>query len=110
MSYRILPDRSCEIGIKICETAYQEKGLGRIALSMLIKRLFDDGYERIVLDTNLKNARAQHVYELLGFRRLRINIDSWTDQLGQAQSSVDYALKPEDFTDFSLMRPATGRA
>ena len=54
------------------------------------------------MDTNLKNERAQHVYEQLGFRKLRVNMDSWEDQLGVPQSSVDYELTPELFQDYSL--------
>lgn len=100
MSYRNLKNGSAEIGIKICETAQQEKGNGRKFLSMLIGRLFSMGYEKIVLDTNLNNERAQHVYESLGFRKLRVNIDSWKDQLGNWQSSVDYELIPGEFVDY----------
>jgi RimJ/RimL family protein N-acetyltransferase len=101
MSHYNLGDNVAEMGIKICNTDYQEKGLGRTILSMLIAELFERGYEKIVLDTNLKNERAQHVYEMLGFRKLRVNIDSWEDQLGQLQSSVDYELVPADFTNYS---------
>ena len=101
MSYRSRDDHIVEIGIKICEADYQEKGLGRICLSLLIKELFQMGYEKIVLDTNEKNLRAQHVYELLGFRKLRVNKNSWKDQLGNPQSSVDYELLPEEFNDYS---------
>ena len=76
--------------------------MGRILLSMLIKSLFTEhGYEKIVLNTNLKNARAQHVYELLGFQKLRVNIDSWRDQTGILQSSVDYELIKENFINFA---------
>lgn len=99
MSYRNKGDHIAEIGIKICEEDYQNKGLGRICLSLLIRELFRMGYEKIVLDTNEKNHRARHVYELLGFRKLSINKDSWIDQLGSPQSSVDYELLPEDFKD-----------
>ncbi|MCR5376741.1 MAG: GNAT family N-acetyltransferase [Lachnospiraceae bacterium] len=101
MSYYNLGSNVAEMGIKICNTDYQEKGLGRTILSMLIAELFERGYEKIVLDTNLKNERAQHVYEMLGFRKLRVNIDSWEDQLGELQSSVDYELVPADFTNYS---------
>ena len=97
MSYRNLGDGPAEIGIKICDFSRQEQGIGRKALSMLINALFEMGFTRIVLDTNLKNLRAQHVYELLGFKKLRINKDSWTDQMGESQSSVDYELIPTDF-------------
>ena len=99
MNYRNLGNGTAEIGIKICEPSFQEKGLGRLILSLFISGLFSMGYSRIILDTNLKNERAQHVYELLGFRRVRVNIDAWEDLLGVPQSSVDYELTPEDFCD-----------
>ena len=101
MNYHRLDGNVAEIGIKICDFDYQEKGLGRIALSMLIKELFSTGFEKIILDTNLNNERAQHVYEKLGFKKLRVNIDAWEDQLGVMQSSVDYELIPEEFCDYS---------
>ena len=100
MSYYNRGNSTAEIGIKICEPPYQEKGLGRIILSMFIKELFAMDYTKIILDTNLKNERAQHVYELLGFQKVRVNIDSWRDQLGQLQSAVDYELAPENFKDW----------
>ena len=100
MSYFNNHDGTVNIGIKICEKDYQEKGYGRILLSMLIRYLFDQGYEKIVLDTDLENKRAQHVYELLGFKRLRVNQDSWKNQLGELRSSVDYELVEEDFHAF----------
>lgn len=98
--YRKVGEGIAEIGIKICETDCQNRGLGRIILSMLISWLFEQGFEKIVLDTNLTNLRAQHVYESLGFKKLRINIDSWTDQLGNKQSAVDYELTEEVFVDY----------
>lgn len=99
-NYRNLVDGVAEIGIKICETDCQNRGVGRKVLSMLIGWLFKNGYSRIVLDTNLKNARAQHVYESLGFRKVRTNINAWKDQLGQPQSSVDYELVEKDFVSY----------
>lgn len=104
MNYRSVGEGAAEIGVKICESDRQEKGLGRLALSLLVGELFSMGYEKIVLDTDLRNHRAQHVYELLGFRRLRVRVDSWEDQLGRPQSAVDYELRPEDFRDFTQRR------
>ena len=101
MSYSNLGGVTAEIGIKICDFSKQEQGIGRTALSMLINTLFENGFTRIILDTNLKNLRAQHVYELLGFKKLRINKDSWTDQLGESQSSVDYELIQTDFKNYA---------
>ena len=35
------------------------------------------------------------------FTTARENIDSWTNQVGEIQSSVDYELIPENFVDFT---------
>ncbi len=99
-NYRNVSDGVSEIGIKICETDCQNRGVGRKVLCMLIGWLFQNGYAKIVLDTNLTNTRAQHVYESLGFRKVRTNIDSWKDQLGRLQSSVDYELVETDFVRY----------
>ncbi len=48
-----------------------------------------------MLDTNLKNERAQHVYEKLGFRKTAVEYDSWTNQVGELQSQVFYTLDRE---------------
>lgn len=102
MVYRNLGDQIADIGIKICDRDYQEIGIGRVTLSLLIKYLFHSGYTKIVLDTDLRNTRAQHVYEKLGFQKLRININSWRNQLGEWTSSVDYALTSDTFHDFAV--------
>ena len=99
-NYREVNDGVAEIGIKICETDCQNRGIGRKSLSMLIGWLFRSGYSKIVLNTNLTNTRAQHVYESLGFRKVRTNIDSWKDQLDRLQSSVDYELDEKYFNSY----------
>ena len=55
MSFYVFENHRYEIGIKICESDYQEKGIGRVVLSMLIEELFRMGANVIFLDTNLKN-------------------------------------------------------
>lgn len=65
-------------------------------LSLFIKELFKK-YERIFLDTDLENIRAQHVYESLGFKRVRVRYNSWVNQIGVLRSAVDYELLPEHF-------------
>lgn len=101
MCYRNLDGRTCEIGIKICEADRQNRGIGKIVLSLFIDGLFNElGYERILLDTNLKNKRAQHVYEQLGFQKGKTNIDAWKDQLGNFQSSIDYELTKQNFISY----------
>lgn len=102
MSYYNKGDKTAEIGIKICDFSMQDKGLGKKLLSMLIEALFNElGYEKIILDTNLKNKRAQHVYERLGFQKLRIVENSWRDQLGEPQSAVEYEVYRENFISFT---------
>ena len=108
MSFRILQNGSAEIGIKICDAAYQERGIGRKALSMLIGELFRRGCQKIILDTNLNNTRAQHVYGLLGFQKTGVRCDAWTDQVGRLQSAVDYELLREYFVDYAKGETACG--
>lgn len=98
MNYRNKGNGVIEIGIKICDANKQEKGLGTRLLKMLITSLFEDfSYSKVILDTNLNNKRAQHVYEKLGFLKVRVNYNSWKNQLGELQSSVDYELARNDF-------------
>ena len=98
MNYRNKGEGTAEIGIKICESAEQEKGYGTTLLSMFIDALFHSyGYEKIILDTNAKNTRAQHVYEKIGFKKVGENRDSWKDQLGEPQSSIDYELTKSEW-------------
>lgn len=91
-NYRSNDNIIAEIGIKICNSNKQGKGYGTIFLKMLINELFRIGYSKIILDTNLNNKRAQHVYEKLGFKKVGIRFNSWEDQLGDLQSAVDYEL------------------
>lgn len=102
MCFCVSDNTKYEIGIKICEPLYQEKGLGRVILSMLIGELFRRGATLIFLDTDLRNTRAQHVYELLGFQKAGVRLNSWKDQLGALQSAVDYRLICKDFRNYTL--------
>ncbi len=98
MSYTNVDTGIAEIGIKICSSNEQGKGYGRRFLRMLIHELFmQRRYKKIILDTNLKNIRAQHVYESLGFLKLGVRKNCFTDQVGQIQSAVDYELNKKDW-------------
>lgn len=100
MNYRNMGEAVAQIGIKICDFSLHDQGIGTVLLSMLIFSLFHDmGYEKIVLDTNLNNTRAQHVYEKLGFHKVAVRENSWRDQLGQLQSSVEYEMRLKDFVN-----------
>ena len=102
MSFKHKSNQTMEIGIKICDVSMQNRGYGKIILSLLILELFNNyKYKIISLDTNLNNKRAQHVYEKIGFIQTEIKIDSWKNQLGELQSAVYYELVKEDFVDYS---------
>lgn len=97
LSFRIADDVA-EIGIKICESRFQNQGLGTILLQQLITFLFENmKIEKIILDTNLKNLRAQRVYENIGFKKLAVHLDAGKDQLGALQSYIDYELSRAQF-------------
>jgi len=99
MNYRNKGSGTAEIGIKICDTTKQEKGLGTAILSIFIDALFTYyGYKKITLDTNTKNKRAQHVYEnKLGFIKISERVNAWQDQLGEMQYAIDYELTKENW-------------
>ena len=44
---------------------------------------------------------AQHVYEELGFQKIRIRENAWKNQLGELQSFIDYEMHPDDFVNFA---------
>ena len=102
MNYRREAKDTAGIGIKICDFSLHDRGYGKIVLSMLISSLFHDmGYKKIILDTNVNNKRAQHVYEELGFQKIRIRENAWKNQLGELQSFNDYEMHPDDFVNFA---------
>ena len=102
MNYRDLGENVASIGIKICDFSMQNKGYGKILLSLFIAYLFEQlGYHKIVVDTNLNNNKARYVYERLGFKFIKVEVDAWKDQEGKLQSTVYYELEKEDFCSFS---------
>ncbi len=51
----------------------QDQGLGTEAFGLVLSHLFDErGHHRVTLTTSPDNARAIHVYEKLGFRRVGV--------------------------------------
>lgn len=103
MSFRI-GENFAEIGIKICDVSYQNHGIGSKLLQMLIEYLFTDEkinnvvkIEKIILDTDIENERAQHVYEKIGFRKVATNINAWKNQLGELRTSIYYEMSLEDY-------------
>lgn len=94
MNYRNEGNKVASIGIKICDFLSIPKGTGTALLTMFIDALFNQyEYDKIILNTNTQNKRAQHVYEnKLGFKKVGVRENSWRNQLGELQSCVDYEL------------------
>ncbi|SET46993.1 GNAT family N-acetyltransferase [Paenibacillus sp. NFR01] len=100
MNYRSVGGGTAEVGIKICEGSMQNQGYGSKLLGMLFRALFSQqGYRKIILDTRLENKRAQHVYEKLGFTKLRVRTENWNGADGGGPVFIDYELVPEHFID-----------
>ena len=98
MNYKKQEQNVVAIGIKICDFTKHDQGLGTILLTMFIDALFKyHGYQKITLDTNLENKRAIHTYQKVGFEIIRTNKDSWRNQLGEMQSTIDFELKKENW-------------
>ena len=102
MNYVEQDNNSCLISIKICDSKMQNKGLGKIVLSLFIKELFENvGFEKIFVTMDFRNKRAQRVFEKLGFKKKSTDINSWIDQMGNTQSSVTYILIKDDFNSYA---------
>jgi len=101
MNYRKINEGVVIIGIKICDFSCQEKGLGTTLLEMFIDSLFMYyEFEKVTLDTNLTNTRAQHVYEnKLGFTKVRVNENVFKDSRGELQSSVDFEITKNEWLE-----------
>jgi aminoglycoside 6'-N-acetyltransferase len=54
-------------------SAAQDRGLGTEAMRAVVRHLIEElGHHRITLSTSVDNARAIHVYEKVGFRRVGV--------------------------------------
>ena len=97
MHYRKKEDFCAEIGIKICDTRFQNKGLGKKFLSLLIQYLFDkQHYEKIKVNVAANNKKAQHVYERLGFKKYKQPPKKYLDE----KSSIHYELTLNNFVSY----------
>lgn len=88
------------IGIKI-GVEHQNQGMGKRYLSLVLAALFAGGCQKVILDTDIENRRAQHVYEALGFRRRTVCPDAFRDPSGRLHTTIVYFLRPTDFIAWS---------
>lgn len=97
MVYCDLKDGIVDIGVKICVEEYQNQGYGQLFLSLLISRLFQKGYQCIVLHTMKENTSSCHVYEKLGFSQYQMIEKGYQDDQGLFHDVVYYKLEKNDF-------------
>jgi len=90
---------AAEPGIKICDFSVRDKGHGTTLLTIYIDALFRYyGYERIIIDTDMKNERARHVYEKkLGFRFLGTQKNSSLDESDYYETVIYFEMNKADW-------------
>ena len=106
MYYKI-EDGFVEVGWKICEENFQNKGYGTKIINKTCEFLFNDkkinglvNVEKINWETLLSNKRAQKVYEdKIHAIRVKVEKDYWKDQNGELQSVVVYEMPRERFEE-----------
>jgi len=100
ITYRNL-DGAAEPGIKICDSSERDKGYGTKLLMFFIDALLRyHGYERVILGTDLKNERAQHVYEnKLGFRRIGVQRNDSRDESEYYASVVYFEMSKAEWKE-----------
>lgn len=81
-------------------TAHQGKGYGPEAIRLVCGGLFDErGHHRIVIDPAVRNERAIHAYEKVGFRRVGVMRRYERGADGTYHDGLLMDLLPEDLVD-----------
>lgn len=69
-------DRAISLDVFICETDYLGKGLGTQMITEFLKSHFANVSD-VLIDPEVKNSRAIHVYQKIGFRIVDTFIAPW---------------------------------
>ena len=102
MYFKFRSAQSVEIGIKIADLSKQNQGYGKQLVSMLINYLFEQTKaEKIIATTEIKNLRAQHQLERLGFQHTKTNANDCKNQLGEVLTYLIYELRENQFINFA---------
>lgn len=101
INYRDTNDTQASLSIMIAKEDLQNKGLGKIILSLFIDVLFKDyGFKKINIETYKSNPRSIHVAESLGFKKFREFENNRHDTRGKPLSTIEYQLVEDDFISF----------
>ena len=94
-------DKSCRIGMKICELSYQGKRYGLESLCEFNKYLFNEfALDKIYIDTLMSNKRAINLYKKIGATTIEIVESFWTNPEGILCDAIFLKLEKEDFYKF----------
>ncbi len=98
MSYKV-EGNEYDFGIKICNKAFQSGGYGTAILKRFFEYLFNvKNAEKITCNTNLKNIRAQLVYEdKLKMKRVKTLYNNWTNQIGELCSTTFFEITKDEY-------------
>ena len=99
--FREVGYKTIKLMIRICVSSLRDRGYGKIFISMILQVLFYElDHEKIIIDTDLENIRAQHVFSTLGFNKIRVNMDCYKDHHGDMHSLVEYELYRDEFNSY----------
>jgi RimJ/RimL family protein N-acetyltransferase len=94
-----LPPGVFELGIDLFDEADRGHGLGRIALTHVLTRLFEhEGAHRVQITTDLENAAMRTVAERLGFRSEGV-MRSFMPSVDGPRDYALYAITKDDFEE-----------
>ena len=96
MHYRKQTDTCIEIGIKICNITFQNKGFGKKILSLFIQELFEKKFcTTILVNVAKENKMARHVYEQLG-----VKIKRFSKKTLNRDKAIEYELIWDHFVNY----------
>ena len=94
-------EKSCRIGMKICELNMQGKGYGHHSLCEFLQYLFNELHLSVIyIDTLMSNTRAIHLYQKIGCETIEIKKAFWTNPEGDECDAIFFKLDREVFRKY----------
>ena len=96
-------ERSCRIGLKICDVKAQGKGLGKHLLLQGMQYLFSTlDYHKIYIDTLTTNKRAIQLYQKNSATTLEIKKGFWTNPQDVVYDAIFFEYLRDNFNQYTL--------
>lgn len=75
--------------LNLCiEPSYQDKGYGQYLLKSILNKLLPTIVDLVMLEVRPSNVAALHIYEKMGFQKIGIKADYYSDQQGQVEEDA----------------------